>query len=326
MKPPYIVVVDGATLNPGDLSWEAVGAYGSCAVYPTSTPAETLERCRDAEVIISNKVAFDRALIEALPKLKYIGVTATGYNVIDVSAAAERGIVVTNVPTYGTTSVAQMVFALLLELTQHVGHHAATVRAGRWSMSENFCYWDYPLIELEGLTMGIIGCGRIGQATARLADAFGMHVIGYDAAPFQSGLITFAPLDTLLSQSDVISLHCPLTSETRDLINAARLAQMKKTAFVINTSRGTLVNERDLADALNRESLAGAGLDVLTIEPPLPGNPLLTARNCIITPHIAWATRSARRRLMQFTVENLAAWLEGKPRNVVTRQSPGGVS
>ena len=319
MKKMNIIVVDGATLNPGDLTWEGLGAYGSYEVHPRGTPAETLARCRDAEAVITNKVVFDRAVIAALPKLKYIGVTATGYNIVDVAAATERGIVVTNVPTYGTASVAQMVFALLLELTQHVGHHAATVREGRWAKCDNFCYWDYPLVELAGLTMGIVGCGRIGQATARLADAFGMKVIGYDAFPFPGGLIAPVTLDELLARSDVVSLHCPLTTETQGLINTARLSLMKPSAFLINTSRGPLVNERDLADALNAGRIAGAGLDVLSAEPPKPDNPLLTAKDCIITPHIAWATRSARRRLMQTSIDNLGAFLAGNPRNVVGR-------
>lgn len=312
-----IVVVDGATLNPGDLSWEPLGAFGQYAVYPRSTPAETLERCRDAEVVITNKVVFDRAVLATLPKLRYIGVTATGYNVVDVAATAERGIVVTNVPTYGTASVAQMVFALLLELTQHVGHHAATVRAGRWASCANFCYWDYPLLELAGLTMGIVGCGRIGQATARLADAFGMTVIGHDTIPSPSGPITPVGLDELLARSDVVSLHCPLTETTRGLINAARLGRMKPTAFLINTARGPLVDEAALAAALNEGRLAGAGLDVLSVEPPRPDNPLLTATNCIVTPHIAWATRAARARLLDTVVANLGAFLEGRPVNVV---------
>lgn len=316
-----IVIVDGVTLNPGDLSWDALGAFGAYEVYPRSTPGETLARCRDAEAVITNKVVFDRAVISVLPKLKYIGVTATGYNIIDVAAAAESGIVVTNVPTYGTASVAQMVFALLLELTQHVGHHAATVREGRWSRCDNFCYWDFPLVELAGLTMGIVGCGRIGQATARIADAFGMQVLGCDAVPFASGLITPVTLDELLARSDVVSLHCPLTPETQGLINAARLSRMKSSAFLINTSRGPLVNERDLADALNAGRLAGAGLDVLNVEPPQPDNPLLTAKNCVITPHIAWATRSARQRLMQVSLGNLGAFVAGQPQNVVSRKA-----
>ena len=317
-----IVVTDGATLNPGDLSWEALGEFGEYEIYPVSTPDETIERCRNADVAITNKVVFDRATIAALPKLTYIGVTATGYNIIDVAAAVERGITVTNVPTYGTASVAQMVFALLLELTQHVGHHAATVRQGRWATCDNFCYWDYPLVELAGLTLGIVGCGRIGQVTARLADAFGMTVIGYDAFPFTNDRITPVTLDELLARTDVVSLHCPLTSETQGLINAERLTLMKKSAFLINTSRGPLICEQDLADALNAERIAGAGLDVLSTEPPKPDNPLLTAKNCIITPHIAWATRSARQRLLDMTVENLAAYLAGKPQNVVSSHKP----
>lgn len=318
MQKMNIIVVDGATLNPGDLSWEALGAFGSYKVYPRGTPAETLDRCRNAEAVITNKIVFDRTTIAALPNLAYIGVTATGYNIVDVAAAAERGIVVTNVPTYGTASVAQMVFALLLELTQHVGHHAATVREGRWSKCDNFCYWDFPLVELAEMTMGIVGCGRIGQATARRADAFGMKVISYDAVQFPSGQIAFVTLEELLVRSDVVSLHCPLTPETQGLVNAARLSLMKKSAFLINTSRGPLVNERDLADALNAGRIAGAGLDVLSKEPPKPDNPLLTAKNCVITPHIAWATRSARQRLMQTSIDNLGAFIAGKPQNTVT--------
>lgn len=316
-----IVVVDGATLNPGDLSWEPLGQIGSYEVYPHSTPAETLRRCRDAEVVITNKVAFNRSAIEALPGLKYIGVTATGYNIIDIEAAGRRGIVVTNVPTYGTDSVAQMVFALLLELTQRVGHHSQTVHEGRWARSDNFCYWDYPLVELAGLTMGIVGCGRIGKTVARLADAFGMKVLGYDSAPFAGGQVHIEPVDLadLFARSDVISLHCPLTPATEGFINAERLSGMKKTAFLINTSRGPLINERDLAAALNKGRIAGVGVDVLSVEPPKADNPLLAAKNCFITPHIAWATRSARRRLLQTSLDNLCAYAAGKPQNVVSR-------
>ncbi len=315
-----IVVTDGATLNPGDLSWGALGEFGELMVYPGSTPEETIERCASAEVAITNKVVFDQRTIDALPELKYIGVTATGYNVIDIAAADNRGIVVTNVPTYGTDSVAQMVFALLLELTQHVGHHSQTVRDGKWSRASSFCYWDYPLVELSGLTMGIVGCGRIGQAVARLAQAFGMNVLGYDALPFACEGVGSVDMDTLLAQSDVVSLHCPLTPDTQGLMNSARLSLMKQSSLLINTSRGHLVCEQDLADALNAERIAGAGLDVLAVEPPKPDNPLLTAKNCIITPHIAWATRSARQRLLQTTIDNLAAYVEGKPQNVVSKQ------
>lgn len=316
-----IVVIDGATLNPGDLSWEGLSAFGTYEVYPHSSPAETITRCQAADAAITNKAPFDQSILSALPMLKYIGVSATGYNIIDIEVANQRGIVVTNVPTYGTASVAQMAFALLLELTQHAGHHSHTVHEGSWAKSDNFCYWDYPLVELAGLTMGIVGCGRIGQATACLAGAFGMKVIGYDGTPFASAQVPIEPasLDELFSRSDVVSLHCPLTPATEGLVNAARLSLMKPSAFLINTSRGQLVNERDLADALNQERIAGAGLDVLSVEPPKPDNPLLTARNCVITPHIAWATRSARGRLLQATIDNLRAYAAGAPENVVSR-------
>ncbi len=312
-----IVVVDGGTLNPGDLSWQALESCGSYAVYPHSTLDEIVARCQGADALLTNKAPFSRATLAALPALKYIGVTATGFNIIDIAAASERGTVVTNVPTYGTASVAQMAFALLLELTQHVGHHSQTVHAGRWSKSPNFSFWDTPLIELAGLTMGIVGCGRIGQAAAKLAAAFGMHVIGHRALNVDATLITPVGLDELFAHSDVVSLHCPLTPETAGLVNAARLALMKPTAFLINTSRGLLVNEQDLADALNQGRIAGAGLDVLSVEPPPPDNPLLSAKNCIITPHNAWATQSARRRLMQIAIENLQAYAAGKPQNAV---------
>lgn len=311
-----IIVTDGATLNPGDLSWEALGQFGDYEVYPQSTTPENLQRCLDAEIAITNKVIFDRSTIESLPKLKYIGVTATGYNNIDLQAASQRGIIVTNVPTYGTDSVAQMVFALLLELTQRVGYHSETVHEGRWSSSSNFCYWDYPLIELTGLTMGVVGCGRIGKAVAHLADAFGMDVLGYDTVSYDSQYIKQVQLVDLFASSDVISLHCPLTAETQGMINSASLSLMKKTAFLINTSRGPLVNEQDLADALNEKRIAGAGVDVLSLEPPKSCNPLLSAENCIITPHIAWATHSARKRLLELTIENLQAFLAGKPQNI----------
>jgi len=314
-----IIVVDGATLNPGDLSWDALSAFGVLEVYPRSSPEETLTRCRDAEVVFTNKVVFDAPTLDALPAVQYIGVTATGHNIVDLAAARDRGIVVTNVPTYGTDSVAQMTFALLLELTQHVAHHSDTVRQGRWGRIDDFCYWDFPLIELAGLTLGLVGCGRIGQATARIGRAFGMEVIGFDAFPFDAERTGIRPvsLDDLFARSDVISLHCPLTPETEGLVNADRIALMKATAFLLNTSRGPLVVAQDLADALNAGRLAGAGLDVLTVEPPKDGNPLIGARNCFVTPHIAWATRSARERLLRTAVDNLAAFLDGTPRNVV---------
>jgi glycerate dehydrogenase len=250
--------------------------------------------------------------MESVPQLKYIGVTATGYNIVDVAAARERNLIVTNVPTYGTRSVAQMTFALLLELTQHAGHHAQTVRDGRWTRSPDFCYWDYPLIELDGLTMGIIGYGRIGQAVGGLAAAFGMKVITH------SRKNSSQDLERLFRECDVVSLHCPLTPDTKHLVNAERLGWMKPTTFLLNTSRGPLIDEPALANALNQGHIAGAGLDVLAVEPPVADNPLFKARNCFITPHIAWATRSARARLMNAAVENVRAFLTGQPKNVVS--------
>lgn len=315
-----LVVLDGHTLNPGDLSWEELKALGPCAIYERSTPAEVLKRAADAEILITNKVPLGQEQIRALPKLRYIGVTATGYNIIDVAAARERGITVTNVPAYGTRSVAQHTFALLLELTQHAGSHSQSVRAGAWVRSPDWCFWEHPLVELDGLTMGIVGFGRIGRAVGELAQAFGMHVIAA-ASPRARELphnVTIMPLDSLFDAADVVSLHCPLTDLTRHLVNAARLARMKPTAFLLNTSRGPLVDEAALADALNAGSIAGAGLDVLSAEPPRPDNPLLTARNCVITPHQAWATRAARTRLMRVAVSNVNSFLEGKAQNVVS--------
>ena len=307
-----IVVLDGHTLNPGDLSWDALRKLGPCEIYERSTADEILPRSANAAIVITNKVVLNKAYMAAVPQLKYIGVTATGYNIVDVAAARERNIVVTNVPTYGTRSVAQMTFALLLELTQHVGHHAQTVRDGRWSRSPDFCYWDYPLVELAGLTMGIIGYGRIGQAVGELAQAFGMSVIAHSRKQPSEDL------ERLFRTSDVISLHCPLTPETKHLVNAKRLAWMKPTAFLLNTSRGPLIDEPALAQILNEDRIAGAGLDVLSVEPPVADNPLFTAKNCFITPHIAWATRAARSRLMDAAVDNVRAFLSGKPENVVS--------
>lgn len=312
-----IVVLDGYTLNPGDLSWDALEALGECEVHDRTPADKTVERALDAEIVLTNKTGLGREEIAALPNLKYVGVLATGYNVVDVAAAAERGVPVTNVPTYGTRSVAQMAFALLLELAHHVGHHAQTVREGRWCASVDFCYWDYPLVELDGLTMGIVGYGRIGRATAEVARGFGMKVVAFDPMASGGGDAPLVDLEALLRQSDVVSLHCPLTEENAGLINAERLAMMKPTAFLLNTARGPLVDEQALADALNAGRLAGAGLDVLAVEPPPEGNPLLKAKNCLITPHIAWATRAARARLMDTAVANVRAFLDGNPQNVV---------
>lgn len=314
-----IVVLDAYTLNPGDLSWGELEALGTCSVYDR-TPAElTIERAGDAEIVLTNKTVLSAEIIERLERVRYIGVLATGYNIVDVEAAGKRGIPVANIPTYGTESVAQMVFAHVLNLTQHAGHHAETVREGRWSACPDFCYWDSPLIELQGLTMGIVGLGRIGRAVARLARAFGMETIAYDVmkpSPVPEGC-RMVGLEDVFRLADVVSLHCPLTPETERLVNKERLALMKATAFLVNTSRGPLVDERALADALNDGEIAGAGLDVVATEPPVADNPLLKAKNCYITPHIAWATRSARERLLRVAVENVAAFLDGRAQNVV---------
>ena len=314
-----IVVLDGYTLNPGDLSWDDLKKLGDCAIYDRTPTAQIVERARDAEIALTNKTVLMADTITALPKLKYVGVLATGYNVVDIAAAKERGIPVTNTPDYGTPSVAQHTFALLLELTQHVAHHAQTVRDGRWTRSADFCYWDFPLIELNGLVLGIIGFGKIGRAVGKLAEAFGMHVLVHSRSrprDLPAGH-EFVALDELLACSDVVSLHCPLTPENKKFVNADRLARMKPSAFLLNTSRGPLLDERAVADALNGGQIAGAGLDVLSIEPPKADNPLLAAKNCIITPHIAWATRAARSRLMQIALENIRAFLANKPQNVV---------
>ncbi len=314
-----IVVLDGYTLNPGDLSWDALQQLGPCAIHDRTPPEQVVARARDAEIVLTNKALLPRETIAALPKLKYIGVLATGYNVVDVAAAKERGIPVANIPDYGTHSVAQMTFALLLELVHRTGHHAQTVRDGRWARSADFCYWDSPLIELCGLEFGVIGFGKIGRATAKLAEAFGMKVLVHTRTRPADlpASCEFVSLEQLLARSDVVSLHCPLTADNQQFLNTERLARMKPTAFLINTSRGPLLDEAAVAAALNAGKIAGAGLDVLSIEPPKADNPLLIAKNCLVTPHIAWATRAARARLMNFAVENLRAFLAGTPANVV---------
>ena len=313
-----IVVLDGFALNPGDLSWDGLQTLGECEIYDRTPLAETVERARDATIVVTNKAPLSREFIADLPKLQYIGVTATGFNIIEVAAARERGILVTNVPIYGTRSVAQMVFAHLLSLSQHVTDHARSVREGRWTGAIDWCFWDFPLVELEGLTMGIVGFGRIGRAAAELANAFGMKVIATSRSATEvPEYVELVELEKLFRDSDVVSLHCPLTRDTENLVNAERLALMKPTAFLLNTSRGQLVDEAALAAALNEGRIAGAGADVLSQEPPAADNPLLSAKNCQITPHIAWATRSARSRLLATSVENVAAFLAGNPQNVV---------
>ena len=316
-----IAVLDGFTLNPGDLSWKGLKALGQCTVYDRTGPEDVLSRAEGAEIILTNKTILSSDVIKQLPALKYIGVLATGYNVVGIEAANDHCIVVTNVPAYSTPSVAQLVFAHLLNLAHHVGHHAQTVRSGRWASSVDFCYWDTSLIELTSLTMGIIGFGRIGQTTAKLAQAFGMKVIVYDIMK-PSNMprdCQFVELDDVFRKSDVLTLHCPLTPQTEKIVNSRRLALMKKTAFLINTGRGPLVDEQALADALNNAKIAGAGLDVLSSEPPKKDNPLLQAKNSFITPHIAWATQAARQRLMKVVVDNVAAFLAGNPQNVVNK-------
>src|SRR5882724_2041600 len=313
-----IVVLDGFTLNPGDLNWDDLRSLGPCEVHERTAPAEVLPRAARAEILLTNKTELSRHHLEQLPHLKYIGVTATGTNVVDLAAARQSKIPVTNVPAYGTKSVAQTTLALLLELTQHVGHHAQSVRESRWARSRDWCYWERPLIELDGLILGIIGFGRIGQAVGALAQAFGMKLLVHTSRPRTSALpVSFVDLETLLRESDVVSLHCPLTAQTKELMNAARLALFKPTAFLLNTSRGQLIDERVLAQALESDQIAGAGLDVLSAEPPPLDHPLLRARNCIITPHLAWATRAARSRLMNIAIQNIRAFLAGKPQNLV---------
>lgn len=310
-----ITILDGHTTNPGDLSWEPLHAFGDCAVHDRSAAAEIVPRAAGADVVLTNKTPLTRETIAALPQLKCIGVLATGYNVVDVAAARARGIPVCNVPEYGTPNVAQATFALLLELTNRVGRHAELVRAGRWSSCPDFCFWEGELVELAGLTLGVVGYGRIGRAVATIGRAFGMRILAWRRSPGDDP--ECVGLDRLLRESDVVSLHCPLTAETERLVNAATLATMKPTAFLVNTARGGLVDEAALAAALDAGRLAGAGLDVLAVEPPAISNPLLAARNCIITPHVAWATREARRRLIEITADNVRAFVAGTPRNVV---------
>jgi glycerate dehydrogenase len=314
-----IVVLDGFTLNPGDLSWDELRALGPCEIFDRTLADQVEPRAAGAGILLTNKTVLSRDSIVRLPALKYIGVLATGTNVVDLGAARERGVPVTNVPAYGTRSVAQATFALLLELTNHTGHHGLTVRAGRWTKSVDWCYWDLPLLELDGLTMGLVGFGRIGRAVAELAHAFGMKVLTHTPSfnrppPYGRAV----KLEEIFRESDVVSLHCPLTPQTLKLVNAERLRLMKPTAFLLNTSRGPLVDEAALADALNSGVIAGAALDVLSVEPPPTTNPLLLAKNCIITPHNAWATQAARARLLSVAVANVRAFLAGKSVNVVS--------
>jgi glycerate dehydrogenase len=314
-----ITVLDGYCLNTGDLSWDPLRAFGEVEVFDRTPADQAVERAAGSAIVLTNKTPLPAAALDELPDLRYIGVLATGYNVIDVEAAKRKGIVVSNVPTYGTASVAQFVFALLLEQCHHVQLHADSVRAGEWTRSPDWCFSKSPLIELEGKTMGIVGYGRIGRQTARIAEAFGMRVLWWDRLPsLSSANCQRVPtLEPLLSESDVVSLHVPLSAETHEMIDKRTLALMKPSAILINTSRGPLIHESDLAEALNSGRIAGAALDVLSMEPPPLDNPLLTARNCLITPHMAWATTEARRRLMSAVIENVTAFLSGQPKNVI---------
>ena len=318
-----IVVLDGYSLNPGDLDWSVLEQYGVLKVYDRTKVDDIVARAADADVILTNKVPVSASIMEKLPSLSYIGVTATGYNIIDIEAAAKRGITVTNVPGYSTLSVVQLTFALLLELCHRVQRHSDRVMEGKWSGSPDFCFWDYPLTELAGKTMGIIGFGDIGKKVADVASAFGMNVIAYSRTQTDQSHRTnfrWVALDELFIQSDVVSIHCPLTPQTSGLINKDNLAKMKTTALLLNTSRGPVIVEEDLATALNEGQIAGAGLDVLCVEPPTSNNPLFAAKNCLITPHIAWATKEARQRLMRSVIKNLTAFLADAPENVVNRK------
>ena len=312
-----ITLVDAHTANPGDLSWDAIEALGEVSCYPRSNQEEVLERCADAEVILSNKVPLNADTLAQLPNLKYIGVTATGYNIIDVYAARERGIAVTNIPAYGTETVAQACFALVLELCNHVGLHADAVTNGEWNASPDFCFWHKPLTELSGLNFGLIGYGAIAQATARIARAFNLNILVHTRTARDEANTRFVDKETLFKESDIVSLHCPLTPETEQIVNEAMLGLMKPSAFLINTSRGPLVDEHALAKALYEKRIAGAGLDVLSTEPPSADNPLLMAPNCYITPHIAWATQAARSRVISMAAENLQAFIKGERLNRV---------
>ncbi len=318
-----IVILDGYTENPGDLSWAGLEKLGELTVYdrtPLDDEEEILRRIGGAQAVYTNKTPLSAGVIEQAENLAFIGLLATGYNVVDVAAARERGIPVCNIPTYGTAAVSQFAMAMLLEICHHVAHHSAAVHEGRWAGCPDFCFWDYPLIELSGKTMGIIGFGRIGQATGKLAQAFGMNVLAYDAhrdPALVSPTCRYADLDELLAASDVISLHCPLFPATEKIINRATIDKMKDGVIILNNSRGPLIDEQALCDALDSGKVYAAGLDVVSTEPIRADNPLLKAKNCIITPHISWACRESRQRLMDIAVENLRAFIDGAPINVV---------
>ena len=316
-----ITVLDGFTENPGDLSWAALEKFGDFTVYDRTprTPSEIIRRIGATEIVITNKCPITREILDACPKIKYISVLATGYNVVDVQSAAEKGIPVSNVPTYGTEAVGQFAIALLLEICSRVAHHSEAVHAGRWESAPDWTFWDYPLIELAGKTMGIIGFGKIGQTTGRIAKAMGMRILATGSRETEAGraIASYTDLDTLLRESDVIALHCPLFPSTEGIINRDTIAKMKDGVILINNSRGPLIVEQDLADALNSGKIAGAGLDVVSTEPIRSDNPLLHAKNCLITPHISWAPKEARQRILDCTVQNVRSFMEGAPVNTV---------
>jgi glycerate dehydrogenase len=316
-----IVVLDGYTENPGDLSWEGFEKLGELTVYDRTPEDKIPERIGGAEAVITNKTPITKTVLETCKNIQYIGVLATGYNVVDYETAKAKNIAVTNIPTYGTDAVGQFAIALLLEICHHIGHHDDAVKKGRWEKNADWCFWDYPLIELAGKTMGIIGFGRIGQTTGKIAGALGMKVIAFDEHPGESGkeIASYVPLDDLFAGSDVIALHCPLFPSTEKIINKKNISKMKRGVIILNNSRGGLIEEQDLADALNSGQVYAAGLDVVSTEPVRGDNPLLGAKNCIITPHISWASKESRQRLMDIAVNNLRSFIDGNPVNVINR-------
>jgi len=316
-----IVLLDGYTINPGDIGWGPLETFDQISIYENTSEEDIVERAKDAEILLVNKITVDDALMAKLPKLKYIGVTATGYNIVDVESAKKRGIVVTNIPAYGTESVAQYAFALILEICSRVGQHAQLVKEGAWAAQPEFCFWEHPLIELHGKTLGLIGTGRIGLAVSRMAQAFGMKVIAYNRTHYpehENQQFTYTDKETVFRESDILSLHCPLTTETKHLIQTATLSKMKKNAILINTARGGLIKEDDLVEALKSNRIYAAGLDVLTLEPPEADHPLYHLENCFITPHIAWAPQEARFRLLEIAADNIRAFMQGEKLNVVS--------
>lgn len=314
-----IVVLDGYTENPGDLDWDGFKALGETVVYDRTNSEDIISRIGNADIVITNKTPIDKKVLNACPCIRYIGVLATGYNIVDIQTALEKRIIVTNIPTYGSDAVGQFAIALLLEICHHIGHHNKVVHEGKWTTNPDWCFWDYPLIELSHKTIGIIGFGRIGQVTGRIAHALGMNVVVYDHHKKEHPYAEYVNLDELFARSDVIALHCPLFPETREIINKDNIAKMKKGVIIINNSRGPLINEEDLAEALKSGDVYAAGLDVVSSEPIAADNPLLNAPNCIITPHISWAPKESRKRLMDIAVDNLKAFLDGDPINVVNK-------